>query len=276
MLNHLSKVIVIILSSVIIGFAYNGFLIPHEVLSSGVTGIAFIISSLINGVNAGFMIALLNLPILIIGYKALGKKLIIYSILSVAVTSLSMQFIPVVGISKDPLLSAVFGGAIAGIGIGLIFKNGGSSGGFDILGLIIMQKKEMPLGTIFFVLNALVVFVAGFLFDWDRALYTMASIFVSGKVVDALHTSHVKLTLTIITSKGDEMKRELLSHVLRGITVWGGTGAYSGSEREVLYTVVTRYELNEIKDIIRGIDPYAFVNITQTVGVMGTFRKKDT
>ncbi|WP_258000326.1 YitT family protein [Bacillus sp. Marseille-P3661] len=274
MLSNINKAIVVSVSSVIVGFAYNMFLIPHEVLSSGVTGIAFIIGMLVEGVNAGLMIALLNIPILVAGYKTLGRKLIIFSVLSVAVTSVSMQFIPKMPVADDPLLSAIFGGAIAGIGAGLIFKSGASSGGFDVIGLIILQKKELPLGTIFFVLNALVVFVAGFLFDWDRALYTMASIFVSGKVIDAIHTSHIKLTLTIITSRGEKVKEELLSHVLRGITIWSGVGAYSKSERDVLYTVCTRYELNEIKEIIQTIDPYAFINITQTVGVVGTFRKK--
>ncbi|WP_182101558.1 YitT family protein [Niallia taxi] len=274
MADNLYRPLIIIFASALVGFAYNMFLIPHEVLSSGVTGIAFIIGLLVKGVNAGVMIALLNVPILIVAYKTLGRKLVLYSVLSVTVTSLSMQFIPKIPVASDPILSAVFGGAIAGIGGGLIFKNSGTSGGFDVIGLIIMQKKEVPLGTIFFVLNALVVFVAGFLFDWDRALYTMASIFVSGKVIDAIYTSHIKLTLTIITGKGEAIRQELLAHVLRGITVWGGTGAYSKQEREVLYMVITRYELGDIKEIIKRIDPNAFVNITQTVGVMGVFRKK--
>lgn len=273
-MDSIIRYFVVIMASVIIGFGFNMFLLPHEVLSSGVSGIAFIIGILVPWLNAGLMIALLNLPILIVGYKTLGKKLIILSVISVAVTSISMQFIPVSPIAADPILSAVFGGAIVGIGAGLVFKNGGTTGGFDIIGMIIMRTKEFPLGTIFFILNTLVVFVAGFLFDWDRALYTMTSIFVTGKVIDTIYTSHIKLTLTIITSNGEKIKQELLNHVLRGITMWHGEGAFSHKEKEILYMVITRYELDEVQRIIKQTDPHAFVNITQSVGVMGLFRKR--
>lgn len=264
----------VIIASFIIGFGFNMFLLPHEILSSGVSGIAFIIGMVIPWLNAGVMIALLNLPILIVGYKTLGRKLIILSIISVAVTSISMQFIPVIPIADDPIMSAVFGGAIVGVGAGIVFRYGGTTGGFDIIGMIIIQKKEFPLGTIFFILNALVVFVAGFLFDWDRALYTMASIFVTARVIDTIYTSHIKLTLTIITNEGAKIKQELLNHVLRGITMWHGEGAFSHKEKEILYMVITRYELDEVQRIIEQTDPHAFVNITQTVGIMGLFRKK--
>lgn len=273
-MHTIIRTIIVIVAATIVGFAYNMFLLPHSVLSSGVTGIAFIIGMLVPWVNAGFMIALLNLPILIVGYKTLGKKLVLLSIISVSITSISMQFIPVIPIADDPILSSVFGGAIVGIGSGLVFKNGGTTGGFDIIGMIILRKKEYPLGTIFFILNTIVVFVAGFLFDWDRALYTMTSIFVTGKVIDSIYTSHIKLTLTIITSEGEKLKEQLLHRVLRGVTMWHGEGAFSHKDKEVLYTVITRYELSEVQRIIKKTDPHAFVNITQTVGVMGLFRKK--
>jgi uncharacterized membrane-anchored protein YitT (DUF2179 family) len=269
-IKHLS---IIIVSSIILAFSFNMFLLPHEVLSSGVTGIAFIIGLKMPWVNSGMMILLLNIPIVIYGYKVLGKRLILYTVISIAVTSLSMQIIPKQAIAQDPLLSAVFGGAIVGFAVGLVFKNQGSTGGFDIIGLGITRKKEIPLGTIMFILNAAVVFVAGFLFDWDRALFTMASIFVTGKVIDAIHTSHLKLTVTIITSKGQEMKKELLENVVRGITVWSGEGAYSEQERKILYTVVSRYELGALKEVVTRIDDKAFVNITSTIDVIGNFRR---
>jgi uncharacterized membrane-anchored protein YitT (DUF2179 family) len=267
------RLAVIIIASIIIAFSFNMFLLPHEVLSSGVTGIAFIIGLKMPGVNSGFMILLLNIPIVIYGYKVLGKRLIFYTVISIVVTSFSMQIIPKEALAQDPLLSAVFGGAIGGIGIGIIFKYQGSTGGFDIIGLAITKKREIPLGTIMFVLNAAVVFVAGFLFDWDRALFTMTSIFVTGKVIDAIHTSHLKLTVTIITRKGEEVKQELLKNVVRGITVWKGEGAYSNEERSILYTVVSRYEVETLKELIGKVDDKAFVNITSTADVMGNFRR---
>lgn len=269
----IKQLFMIVIASVILAFSYNMFLLPHEVLSAGVTGIAFIIGLKMPWLNSGMMIFLLNIPIVIYGYRVLGGKLILYTVISIAVTSFSMQLIPKEALAQDPLLSAVFGGAIGGIAIGLVFKSQGSTGGFDIIGLGITRKKEIPLGQIMFVLNTAVVFVAGFLFDWDRALFTMASIFATTKVIDAIHTSHLKLTVTIITGKGQEMKKELLANLVRGITVWNGEGAYSAEERKILYTVVSRYELTQLKEIVKKVDDKAFMNITSTVDVMGNFRK---
>ncbi|WP_309863823.1 YitT family protein [Desmospora profundinema] len=262
----------IIVSSALIGFAFNMMLLPHKVLSGGVSGIAMILG-LVTPLNTGVIIFLLNVPILILGYLKLGNRFIIYSLLSIAVTAVSMQFIPLEAISNDPIMSAIFGGVIVGIATGLIFRSGGSTGGFDIIGMVLTLKKELPLGALIFALNAVVVFISGFVFDWDLALYTMASIYVTGKVIDAIHTRHVKLTLMIITQKGDAVKKKLLSNLVRGITVLDGEGAYTQEKRQVLLTVISRYELPDVKRWVASADPQAFVNITQTVDVMGYFRR---
>ncbi|GGE14284.1 membrane protein [Marinithermofilum abyssi] len=239
------RVITIFVSSVLLAFAYNMFLLPHKVLSGGVTGIAMILG-LVSPVDTGMIIFLINIPIIIVGYKKLGKEFIVLSLFSVAVTSLSMQFIPLREIAQDPLLCSIFGGVIAGIATGLIFRASGSTAGFDIIGMIMNLKKEVPLGGLLFAMNAVVVFISGFIFDWDLAMYTMASIYVTGKVIDAIHTRHVKLTLMIITGKGEEVKQKLLSCSFRGITVLEGEGAYSREQRKVLITVITRYELPKV------------------------------
>lgn len=268
------RLIVIIVSSILIGIAFNMFLIPHRVLSGGITGVAMIIGILTPFVNTGIMIFLLNVPILVIGYIYLGKKFIAYSVLSVVVISVSMQFIPVQPISVEPILSAIFGGVIVGIGTGLIFRFSGSTGGFDVIGLLLTRKKDIPVGSFIFVLNAIIVFFSGFIFSWDLALLTMASIFATGKVIDSIYTSNVKLTLMIITTKGEDLKKELLTNLYRGITVLEGEGAYRKEKRELLYTVIARYELADVKSIIKEIDSNAFVNITESIGVVGRFQRK--
>ncbi|PTM59538.1 YitT family protein [Desmospora activa] len=262
----------IILSSVLVGFAFNMFLLPQKILSGGITGVAMIIG-LVTSANTGLIIFLLNVPIIILGYLKLGHRFILYSLLSIMVTSLSMQWIPQTPISNDPIMSAIFGGAIVGIATGLIFRSGGSTGGFDIIGMVLTLKKERPLGVLIFALNAGVVFISGFIFNWDLALYTMASIFVTGKVIDSIHTRHVKLTLMIITKKGDAVKKKLLTNLVRGITVLDGEGAYTREQRSILITVISRYELPDVKRWVTSADPHAFVNITETVDIMGYFRR---
>ncbi|OYD07629.1 YitT family protein [Paludifilum halophilum] len=266
------RIVNIFFSSVLIALSFNMFLLPQKILTGGVSGVAMILG-LVTPLNTGTIIFILNLPLLILGLLKLGKQYIAYSIFSVVVTSVAMQFIPVKGISDDPILSSIFGGVLVGIGTGFIFRAGGSTGGFDIIGMILTLRKEFPLGGLIFAMNAIVVFISGFVFDWELALYTMISIFATGKVVDAIHTRHVKLTVMIITVKGEAVRQKLLASLVRGITVLDGEGGYTKEKRKVLITVISRYELSQVKRMVSEIDPHSFVNITETVDVMGTFRR---
>lgn len=263
----------IILGSIIVSFAFNLFLIPHGIMSSGISGLS-IIFSMLTSINAGIYNFLLNFPLLIIGYLKLGRKFSFYTILSVLTISVTLYIIPVFQLAEDPILSSIFGGAIVGLGIGIIFRSSGSSGGFDIIGMLLARRKDFPMGTLLFAMNSIVILLSGFLFSWDAALNTLVSIFVLGKVIDKVHTHHVKLTLMIITRKGEEVKQHLLKNVYRGVTVIHSVGGYSNESSNVLITVISRYELTEVKSLIEEIDPEAFVNITETLEVMGLFHRK--
>lgn len=262
----------IILGSIIVVFAFNLFLIPHEVLSSGMGGLSMILG-MITPLNTGFANFLLNFPLLIIGYKMLGKKFIINSILSVVIISLGLYIVPIQAIADDIILSAIFGGALTGLGVGIVFRCSGSTGGFDIIGMIVARKRDFPIGTLLSGMNAFVIVISGFLFNWDSALYTLVSIYITGKVVDSIYTDHVKLTLMIITEKGDVMREHLLTNLYRGLTIMDGVGGYSQDKRNILITVISRYELNEVKNLIAEVDKDAFVNITETIEVMGLFHR---
>jgi len=264
------NIITIIIGSVLIGFAFNFFLIPHKILSGGLSGIAIILG-IVTPLNTGLINFLLNLPLLIIGLLKLGKRFIGYTILSVVVLSVSLYVIPVYDISDEPILGSLFGGVLAGVGVGIIFRASGSSGGFDIIAMLLAKKRDFPLGSIISFMNAVVVLISGFVFSWDAALLTLLSIYASGKAIDMVHTNHIKLTLMIITSKGDDMKKQLLATLYRGITIMDGEGAYTGENRKVLITVITRYQLSDVKNIIHEVDPRAFVNITETKEVIGMF-----
>ena len=152
----------------------------------------------------------------------------------------------------------------------MILRASGSSGGFDILA-VLLTRKDIPLGSILSGLNAIVVIFSGFIFGWDSALNTLIGIYASGKVIDTIHTSHIKLTLMIVTKKGEEIQKKLLENFFRGITIMDGYGAYTGENKKILMTVITRYQLTDIKKLINETDPQAFVNITETKEVLGSF-----
>lgn len=272
MVRLVLQLVAIGICSFVFGFAFNTFLIPHKFTSGGVTGIAFFIHHFLN-INTGWIILLINIPLAILGLKYLGKRFILLTIYAVVVLSLSMKFIPIRSITDDVLLSAIIGGALYGMAVGIIIRFGGSTGGTDIISLILSKKKNIQVGYLNTYLNLLVVGVSGLIFGWGITLYTIITIYVAGRAVDMFYTNQNKLTLTIITEKYKELSDALIHLHARGITIADAEGAYTHKPRKVLTTVITKFELNETKHTIRTIDPNAFVNITQTLEVMGRFRR---
>lgn len=270
--RFLFQIIGIGLCSILFGFAFNDFLIPHKLTSGGVTGIAFFIHHFLN-VNTGWIVLIMNIPLAILGLKYLGKRFITLTIFSVIVLSFSMKFIPIHAISNDILLSSIIGGALYGIAVGLIIRMGGSTGGTDIVSLILSSKKNLQVGFLNICLNLLVVGFSGLIFGWNITLYTIIAIYVAGRAVDMVYTTQTKLTLSIVTDKYQELSDALIKLHARGITITDAEGAYTHKPKKVLTTVITKFELNETKHTIKTIDPQAFVNIMQTLEVMGRFRK---
>lgn len=255
----------------LIACGFQLFLIPLGLLSGGVSGVAMVIGY-VTGLNIGWLYFALNIPILIWGYLALGRRFIYYSIVSVVCVSLAMQLIPASMLTDEPLLASVFGGVLVGTGTAVMLRYGGSSGGFDIVASIISRYRDLPVGILIFILNALVVLSLIFYNrNWDAALYSMLSIFVTGRVIDAVHTPHRKVTAFIVTNRTDELAARLLQ-IPRGVTIIKTRGAFTSAERDMLMTVTTRYELAELRKMIRSLDPKAFVNVVQTVDVIGEFR----
>lgn len=274
MFKEIRKIIAIILGAAFIASGFNLFLVPHHLLSGGVSGLSML-TGYFTPLDLSLLYLLYNVPLLIAGIIFLGKRFIGLSILSVVAVTWFLTIIPVPDnlLTTDTFLSAVFGGVLVGIGAGFSFRVGGSSGGFDILGSIITRYRDFPIGTVLVALNGLVILAAGYLEgNWNSALASMVSIYLTGKVIDLIHISHVKITVFIVTDKTEEM----LSHMLkipRGVTKIKTEGAFSHSEKDMLMTVTTRYDLADLKEIIKKSDPKAFVNIVETVGIMGSFRK---
>lgn len=266
------KYLIVVLGSLIIAFGFNCFLVPYGVLSSGISGIAILIG-LITPFDIGLMNFVLNLPLLILGYFKLGKTITLNTLLCVVSLSAFLYVIPVIPIADNILLSVIFGGVISGVGIGLIMKHSGTSGGLDIIAIILSRTTNISVGLSLTAMNGVIVLISGFAFDWNIALYTMLSIYITGKALDAVYTNHIKLTMQIVTTKGEVIRKELIESVYRGITITEGMGGYTKENKQILMTVVTRYETMQIKKIVRSHDKDAFINIYKTVEVDGEFAK---
>jgi uncharacterized membrane-anchored protein YitT (DUF2179 family) len=259
-------------AAALIAFGFNFLLIPHRLLSGGVSGVSMLLSYA-TGLDAGILYFALNLPILIWGWFALGHAFIAWSVYAVAVTSFLIRVTPVHSLSADPILAAVFGGVAVGIGAGLALRYGGSSGGIDIVASIVTRRREVPIGMLLFLMNMSIVTLQALLSeDWEGAMYSLLSIYVSGRVIDTIHIRQLKVTAFIISSDPYRLL-EKLRRLPRGVSVVPIKGGYTGEDKVMLMTVTTRYELSSLRAMIRKHDPKAFVNIVETVSIMGDFRK---
>ncbi|WP_079508056.1 YitT family protein [Mesobacillus jeotgali] len=273
------KIIIVVIGAFLNAMSLNFFLIPANVYASGFTGIAQLVSSILGefapfNISTGILLLLLNIPVTILGWMKVGKSFTLYSFISVLLSSFFLEILPVKEVSGDILLNAVFGGVIGALGVGLTLKWGASTGGMDIIAMILSRMNDRPVGTYFFALNGIIIMTAGYIFGWENALYTLVALYVSTRVIDAIHTRHEKLTAMIVTKKSDELKKAIHDKLVRGITLLPAKGAFSGEEKEMLIIVITRYEMYDLEHIIKEVDPQAFTNIVETAGIFGFFRRE--
>jgi uncharacterized membrane-anchored protein YitT (DUF2179 family) len=267
-----------LIGAIINACAMNFFLIPANVYASGFTGVAQLLSSIFTdftplNLSTGILLLLLNIPVIILGWLKVGRSFTIHSFISVALTTFFLEIIPITNVSPDIFLNAVFGGVLAAIGVGITLKWGASTGGMDIVAMLLSRLKDKPVGTYLFALNSIIIISAGFLYGWEKALYTLVTLYATTRVIDAIHTRHEKLTAMIITKKASLLKEAIHSKMVRGITTVPAKGAFSGEDKEMMIMVITRYELFALEHIIKEVDPTAFTNIVQTTGVFGFFRR---
>ncbi|MEK6453716.1 YitT family protein [Caldifermentibacillus hisashii] len=277
-LFHVKKLIIVIIGAFIFAFSMNYFLIPAGVYSSGFSGLSQLLSRLFSEyfnihISVGIWLLLLNIPVTILGWRKVGKTFTLYSFISVIFSSLFLNLLPIKELSDDILLNAVFGGVIGAVGAGITLRFGASTGGMDIIAVYLSRIVEGSVGRFTFILNSFIIISAGFLFGWEKSLYTLVGLFSSSKVIDILHTQAQKLTAMIVTKNSKDLKQAILTRLTRGATVVPAHGAYSNEGRDMLITVISRYELFELRKIIGEVDPKAFTNIVKTDSVIGLFRK---
>ncbi|KAF0196054.1 MAG: hypothetical protein FD169_1120 [Bacillota bacterium] len=271
--GYLWPIIVTVIGTFLSAMSYNQMLIPNRMLSGGVAGISIIINNL-TGWPTGLLVLVMNIPILILGYKHIGGKFIILTSLAVLGFSIFLDVIPVQAAVDDLLLAAVFGGALNGIGLGLVLRVGGSTGGTDIIGVIANRKFSLSIGEVLMGSNAIIVGISAVLFDLTSALYTLIAMFVSARVVDTMQTSRGKKNVLIVSAQPEAVATAINTKLERGVTFLHGEGAYEHSQRKIILCVLTRYELTQLKETVLGIDPNAFMTISDTNEVIGRFQAR--
>jgi uncharacterized membrane-anchored protein YitT (DUF2179 family) len=252
------------------------FMVPAQLASGGISGISQLIHHF-TGWSIGLMVFVGNIPLFLLGWRLLGGRrfalrtlvaVLAYSFFTEAV--LWLPFFPQNGITNDLVLNSLYGAVVSGIGYGLVYRAQGTSGGSDILARILNRWRGIPMTQSYLLTDALVILAAGFVFGWQKALYALIVLYVSGLVVDStLEGGGTVRTALIITDKCREMADRILTDMERGVTILEGTGAYTGESRPVLYCVITRSEVQQLKTIVHEADPQAFMVIGMAHEALG-------
>lgn len=247
-------------------FAMRLFLVPGLLVSGGISGAAQIINHYV-AFPLGVMIFLGNVPLFFLGWRFLGgSRFAIRTAFAVTcfsiLTDLLVLFIPETGLTHDNVLNALFGGVLLGIGLGLVYLGQGTSGGSDIVGRVLNHRFGISISQAYLITDTVVVLAGGFAFSWEKALYGMVVIYVSGIAAEMISEgTSIFRTAMIITEKSEEVKTVILDVLERGVTILSGKGGYTANDRPVLYCVITRGEVNQLKQLVKEIDPKAFMVI---------------
>lgn len=275
-MDWIKKYLVLIIGSLIYSAGLEIFLVPNNIIDGGVVGIS-IMASYLTGIPFGVYMVVLNLPFLYLGYKQIGKTFAISTIVSIIAISVFSEFLePVPQITQDYFLAAIFGGIIAGAGVGLVIRQGGSLDGTEITAIILDRKTSFSVGEVVMFFNLFILGAAGFVFGWDKAMYSLVAYFIISKMIDVvLKGLDESYAVMIVSDEYEEIADALMHRLGRGVTYLHGQGAYTGDDKQVLYCVVTRLEVVKLKEITLEKDETAFVTINPVHDIVGgRFKKK--
>jgi len=251
----------------------NCFLVPHHLLSGGVSGLAIIFYYLFK-LPIGLQILAMNLPLFYAAYRLIGKEYTVKTLYGTALFSFFVDATQFLSSAKplvdDPIISAVTGGIVAGIGSGLIFRADGSGGGLDIVCSIIKKYYSLNVGIVSFAMNCVIMFIAAILFGIKLAVLTLIAMFIAANITDnVVEGINRKKTIYIVSYKTDEIVKAILKEVGRGATILHGEGAFTRQKKQVIFVVVSLTQISQIKLLVQESDPHAFMLVQDAVEVMG-------
>ena len=285
-LSGLKRYLVIAAGSIIFCAGLNLFIVPVDLYNGGVVGVAQILRTIMvqtlhlpipsNVDVSGIINFLINIPLLYLAYRQLGRKFFYRTIFSVVVMTIFMSviLIPEEPIMADRLSACLIGGMITGVGVGLILRAGASGGGIDVLGVYLtLKRRDFSVGKMNLIFNAMVYVVCALLFDLNTALYSVMVSGVFSLVVDRIHYQNINMSVMIFT-KETNLHEKILFELHRGVTYWDGVGAYTGEYTHILVTIISKYEINHLKRAVLDVDPNAFIILNEGLQVLGNYEKR--
>ncbi len=273
--EQLASAVQIALGCALGALAYPLFLVPNHIAPGGLTGLATVLNYLFRW-PVGTTSLVMNVPLFIIGYRAMGRVFVIRSLVATVLFSVLIDLIPLPPMTEQPLLGAVFGGVLLGAGLGLILRGGATTGGTDMVARMIHNRfQHISVGAILFFIDCCVVLMAGFFIEAEYALYAFVALYAASKLIDVVMVGLTReKACYIISTQHEQVKREIMEKLDRGVTVLHAEGGYSGQERPVLLCVLSAQELGRLKAIVREADEDAFLFISDAHEVLGEgFRK---
>ncbi len=278
------RIAVCCFASLVYAVGINLFVVPSNVYVGGLLGVCQLVRTLlVEGLHLNFNIDiasilyyLINIPLFIYARIKISKQFLIRSLITVTVMTIFMAVIPVRAVLPDDrLASCVIGGIICGVSVGLTLRMNSSAGGLDIIGLLIIMKKEgASVGKVSLVINSTLYAACLFLFSLDVVIYSLIFTAISSFAVDKSHTQNIIVEAKIITKKFEDMEKSIMNDLKRGVTKWSSVGAYTGEEGRVLCVLLSKYELPQLRHIVRQFDPNAFLIVNENVHVQGNFLRK--
>lgn len=273
----LKNYVLITLGALLLAVAIEKFLIPNQMVDGGIVGVSIMMAE-ITDLKLGLFLVLLNLPFIFLGYKQIGKTFAFQSAYGIVAASIfTVIFHHSTPATTDPLLAAVFGGIIIGIGVGIVLRNSGSLDGTEILSILISSKTPFSVGNIVMFINLFILSSAGFVFGWTSAMYSLITYYIASKTIDVVvqGMSETKSVL-IISDEYEEIAQAIMDRLGRAVTFLDGQGAYSQEDRRVIFSIITRLEEAKLKSIVDGIDENAFLAIANVHDVKGgQFKKRN-
>lgn len=255
------KMIFLSIGAFIAAGAIEGFLAPNNIIDGGVIGISMI-ASFLSGKNLGLIVMIINFPFICLAFTKMGKKFVLQTFFAVLMFALSLNLFHGHTATGDLLLATVFGGIILGAGVGIILRNEGSLDGTEILSLVLSKKWGLSVGEFIMGLNIFIYCGAGFVFGWEKAMYSMLTYFIAYKVIDiVMECLNNSKSVRIISDKSCEIGQALIEKLDIGITYIYGQGGYSKQDKMLIYCIVSRLEMSNLKEIVKEIDPNAFMSI---------------
>ncbi|WP_234531723.1 YitT family protein [Paenibacillus pseudetheri] len=276
MAKFAQRMIMLSIGAAMMAVALEIFLVPNEMIDGGITGISIILSYLFD-IPLGILLTLLNLPFLLIGYKQIGKTFALSTLYAIVLMSIGTSLLHhVSAFTVEPMLAAVFGGIILGVGVGLVVRFGGSLDGTEIVAILVAKKLPFSVGEVVMFFNLFILSGAGFVFGWNNAMFSLIAYYIAFKVIDiTLEGLDQSKSVWIISDQFRDIGEALTERLGRGVTYLDGEGGFSGENKKVIFVVITRLEEAKLKSIVEDWDSDAFIAIGNIHDVKGgRFKKK--